>query len=322
MLVLLGLCLAVAAVLHVGADALVTHLSRIGPEAIWLLGPYAAGTSVGAFPWRWLLPKGVSVGVGAVVASRFAASGANALLPFFGLAGEPARLLWLAPGARPAGTAALVIDRVVYNSSSAVFLLFGAIVAARYTSLPSALAATAGLTAVVILALTLFICWGVARFGVGNRLQRALRHLLGKTYAPNEFGSRVDQDIRRVLSEEHAAIGLGFAVHFVGRVLLALEAQVALWVLDAPSTLAMAMVVASVPVATSLVASSIPSQVGVQESAHMLVCGALGLDPAVGVALSVLQRMRQLVFVPFVPLLLGLAPREPAPQGGTPLTES
>ena len=78
---------------------------------LWILLPYAAGTALSAAPWAWLLPPRQRPGWEQTLAGRFAASGANALLPFFGLAGEPCRLLWLEPSARAEGLAAIVTTR-------------------------------------------------------------------------------------------------------------------------------------------------------------------------------------------------------------------
>jgi uncharacterized membrane protein YbhN (UPF0104 family) len=83
--------------------------------------------------------------------------------------------------------------------------------------------------------------------------------------------------------------------------------------LHAPATLVHVLVLSSVPIATSVFASAIPSQIGVQEGAQALVCGALGLDPALGLVLVLLQRARQLAFVPLTLILLGAARSSEAP---------
>jgi hypothetical protein len=305
-LLLVGIALVVLFVHRIGARAIGAELARVGPSAFLIVVPYALGTALGAFPWSWLLPRASRPPAGALIAGRFAASGANALLPFFGLAGEPARLLWLPVDARAAGLAAIVVDRVLYNSGSALVLLSGAAMSLS-TLLPRYLSALAAVTALVILAVTLGALFSVARFGVGKRSQGLLARVLGDAYRDGSFGESVDASLQGLLQKPRRGLARGLALHFVARLLIGLEVYVALWCLGANASVEDALVLATVPIATALFASSIPSQIGVQEGAQAYTCAALGLPPALGVALVLLQRLRQLAFVSATPFLLALA---------------
>jgi hypothetical protein len=305
-LALCGLGLVILFVQRAGVGAVGRQLARLGPAAFWLLVPYALGTCIGALPWSRLLPSAARPPLAAVIASRFAASGANALLPMFGVAGEPSRLLWLRADARARGVAAIVLDRVLYNSASSLLLLLSAIVSLD-TRLPGALRAGFGAIALVTLLVT---CGGallVARLGVGERLSRLLRRLLGNTDGGPRFGRQVDEAVQASLEHDRGALASGLLVHFVGRSALAMETYVALRCLRAPASFADALVLATAPIASSFFASSIPSQLGVQEGVLMFVCDALGLGSALGLTLALLTRVRQLVFLPLTPLLLALA---------------
>ena len=147
----------------------------------------------------------------------------------------------------------------------------------------------------------------MARVGVGERLSRLLHQLLGKAYGEPRFGRQVDQALQRSLSGEPSALISGLLLHFIGRSVLAVETYLALRCLHAPADAADALVLATAPIASGFFASSIPSQLGVQEGVLMFVCDALGLGSALGVTLALLVRLRQLVFVPLTPLLLALA---------------
>src|SRR4051812_27299379 len=92
--VVFGLGFIVAGVKWTGVDAIRAALSRVGLNIAWMFVAYAAGTAVAAIPWRELFPAADRPSWGATLTSRFAASGLNALVPFFGL-GEAARLLWV-----------------------------------------------------------------------------------------------------------------------------------------------------------------------------------------------------------------------------------
>ena len=313
--VVFGLVLIAVFVARIGLDAIAAVLRRLGPESLLILVPYALGTALAALPWAWLLSTQARPRISGVIASRFAASGANALLPLFGFAGEPSRLLWLPSGSNAAGLAAIVVDRLLYNAAGGLLLLVGAAVALT-TRLPALVSAAAALIAVFIVALTFLTFYVVSRWGIGGGVQRILHRVLGISHRDRELGAKVDRAIRALLEQSQPAILAGLVLHLVARVVLSVEVYVALWSLHAPTGIRDAIVLSTVPVATSLVASSIPSQLGVQEGAQALVCGALGFDPALGLVLVLLQRMRQLAFVPLTPLLIAIArargPEQPA----------
>jgi hypothetical protein len=310
-LALCGLGLVTIFVARVGVSAVLRQLAQLGPGATLILVPYALGTSIGALPWARLLPEAERPSLLGTIASRFAASGANALLPVFGLAGEPSRLLWLPSEARARGVAAIVLDRVLYNGASALLLLLSAVVSLT-TRLSGTLRAALALIAAATLLVTFGGAWFVARAGVGERLSRLLRKRLGSAYGEHQFGAEVDAAVQRTLKRERETLASGLLLHFLGRGVQAAETYVVLRSLHTQSTLAEALVLATAPIASAFFASSIPSQLGVQEGVLMFTCQALGLSPALGLTLALLTRLRQLVFVPFTPLLLAFA--KPGPQ--------
>jgi hypothetical protein len=308
---LLGVLLIPAFVARIGVRAIQEELRQLGPEALLVLLPYAAGTALSGLPWAWLLEQRHRPRPSAAIASRFAASGANALLPFFGVAGEPCRLLWLPSTVRAEGLAAVVVDRLLYNSVGGLWLFLGATAAlgTRLSPWASVLAAALG---VAMFGLSLLALRAIARWKLAGGLQRILRRVLGNSYRDPAVAARVDAGIARLLQPPARPLLVrGLLVHGAARVVSSAEVLVALWSLRAPTTLAEGLVLSSVPIAIGVVASSIPSQIGVQEGAQAFTCAALGLDPALGLVLVLLARLRQLVFVP-VTLLLLAAARPPA----------
>lgn len=303
----MGVGLFALALARAGLPQIAAQLARVGPRAAWLLIPYAIGTAIGAFPWASMLAPAARPRVLGVVAGRFVASSANALLPFFGLAGEPARLLWVEPDARAQGLAAIVVDRVLYNASNGLLLLCGAAVAWFATELPAAVSLGAGAAAIATLGVTAVLLWGAVRTGVGERLQKLLRRMLGEAYADADFGRRVDAELLAMLRRGNGRLALGTLTHMLGRSVILCEAYVGLVLLGVPFEAADAVVLAVVPIGLSLLFSSVPSQIGVQEGGQALVAAALGMSPSVGVTLVLLQRFRQLVFAGAAPLFLNVA---------------
>lgn len=302
-LVVLGIVLIWILVARIGVSAIASELSRLGPRSLLMLVPYTLGTALAALPFAWLLRERARLRASATIASRFAASGANALLPFLGFAGEPCRLLWVPSDAHPSGLAAIVVDRLLYNFAGGLVLLAGAGVALT-TRLPLAVTLLAAAIAVFIMLLTVLVTLAALRWGIGEGVHGLIGRLLGSAYGERELGAQVDIAMRALLRKPKGLLARGLGLHVLARAVLGVEVYIALWSLDAPTLVRDAVVLATVPVVTSLVASAIPSQIGVQEGAQALACAALGFDPALGVALVLLQRLRQLAFLPLTPLLI------------------
>lgn len=302
-----GVVLIILFVHRVGSRAVLTQLLRVGPKVLWLLVPYAIGTALAAFPFAWLMPRELRPRARSLIAGRFAASSANALLPFFGIAGEPSRLLWLEPQARPWGVAAMVFDRLLYNCANSLLLLAGAIAALWTAKLPYAFGfAAVGFSALMLL-VTMVGFWLVARFGIGRRLHALLHRMLGAAYAGEHFVDCVDAALLSLVRGKKQPLLATVACHWVARCCIATEVFVGLWVLGVKTSFANGLILAVVPIALSVLFSSIPSQLGVQEGAQVFVASALGLGPTVGLTLALLQRIRQLTFALSFPWLVGAA---------------
>jgi hypothetical protein len=296
-----------------GAGRVATQLEQAGPRALWLLLPYGVGTALGAIPFALLLPRSLRPTPWALVQGRFAASTANALLPFFGVMGEPSRLLWVPREWHARGIAAIAVDRILYNGAGGVLLVAGAIVSGLFTTLPRELVGGALLVGVLTVAVTAGGFFMVARAGVGRRVHALLARAFGERYASQEFGPAVDAALVLLVRGPRAPLLRGTLIHLLSRAILAFEVGVGLLVLGVATTAAQATTLAVVPIALSFVFSSIPSQIGVQEGAQSLVAQAIGIDPTAALAVVLLQRFRQLAFALLLPLVLAGA-RAPVPQ--------
>ncbi len=302
---LLGLALTVYLVRRIGVAPIGRALGRVGPRFLWILAAYGVATAVGAIPWALLLPARARPSWGAVVTSRFAASGLAALLPFFGL-GEAGRLLWMPRPSWSSGTAALVVDRLIYLVAGALFLFAAAGSARSLGSLPPALITGALVVAVAIVAVT----GGVALIAARGQLGRAWNRLLA-TFAPRRIRApgAWEPSLRAMLIGPRRTLLAGLSIHLASRLLFALEIYAGLRLLGLPSGWRQTAIFSAVPIALSVAGTFIPGQLGLQEGVQALVAAALGIGPAAGLTLVLLQRVRQLVFVPLSGLLIARVTR-------------
>ncbi len=216
---LLGLVLTGYLIRRVGAASIGHALERVGARFVWLVAAYAAATAVAAIPWALLLPARARPSWHAVVTSRFAASGLAALLPFFGL-GEAGRLLWMPRVAWSSGTAAIVVDRLIYLVAGALFLFAAAGSARSLGSLPPQLISGAVVVALAILALS----GGIALIAARGQLGRAWNRLLatfapGRSRAPGAW----EPSLRAMLVGPRRTLLAGLTIHLASRLLFALE---------------------------------------------------------------------------------------------------
>ncbi|MFH0900478.1 MAG: lysylphosphatidylglycerol synthase domain-containing protein [Pseudomonadota bacterium] len=302
-----GIALSVMLIRRLGADNLLSQLWNVGTGIIWLMLAYAAGTSVSALPWHWLLPRQARPPLPAVFSSRFAAAGVNAILPFLGIGGEPCRLLWLPPQERRPGLAALVVDRALFSVASGLFLSLGLL--AAWSTAISPIFIWIGLATVLCaFVLAAAIAWAGVRRKVATPISRLLQRLRfrggGET---GTAGEEIDLAMANLFRKSRQTLLAGTAVHIAGRLLLAAEVYAGLRVLHFRPTACTVMVIASVPIALSIAGALVPSQIGLQEGAQFLVFRALGIDPTIGMSLVLLQRIRQVAFVSLAMLLLGSA---------------
>jgi hypothetical protein len=318
----LGLGAVVVGVKWTGVDAIHKALSRVGPNIAWMFAAYAAGTAVGALPWRKLLPDWARPSWGATLTSRFAASGINALLPFFGL-GEASRLLWLPRGERSPGLAALVVDRLLFLAAGMPILVVAALAATRVPAVPHSYLLAVLISASVIFVAVTAVAVAAARGRLVGRLRWALI-LFGVppttgnggrsgdgAQASDDDGDPVDRGLHSLLTGARAPLAGGFALHVCARLLLAAEIYAGLRILGAPVGVLGTLIFIAIPVGLSVIGTFVPGQLGLQEGASALVASALGIGPATGIALVFLQRLRQLVFVPLAGLLIALVPYGP-----------
>ena len=172
--------------------------------------------------------------------------------------------------------------------------------------------AVAAAVAIAILVALVFI---LARDGTAfSRISRAAFRLweaVGGNFRDGrpsaDLAAEIDAHLQTLVRAPRR-LGLLLLIHLVGRGLAALEIYLALRLLQVPVTPAHVLVLAAVPVASALVGAFLPGQIGLQEGVQAAVAAALGLGATAGVMVVLLQRARQLLFLPVTAALLYLGP--------------
>jgi hypothetical protein len=320
-----------------GLALMVLLLRRVGLESIWatlrgvrlgivgVLVAGFAGIAASALPWRLLLPPAVRPSLTAAVVSRTAAAGMNAVLPLLSV-GDVSRLLWLDRRAWPQGVASLVVERLLFAVVSGVAVGVGAGAAAWLPQLPPRLVPAALAVAILVAALPLGALWLTARGAPLAALRRGalrLRSAVARLSPSRSPGSpdlqegQLDEAFRSILNGPRGRLALALVQHLVARAFFTLEIYVALRALGVAIDLPSLLCLAAVPVALSVAAIVIPSQIGVQEGTQAALTAALGLGAELGLAMTLLLRVRQVLTVPIAAICYALPRRG---QGSEPPT--
>lgn len=307
-----------------GALLLAWYARRIGPDAI-LAGLHAVGAGflgvllvsflrfvARAAAWIALIPGHIPLG--RAVAASIGGDAIGAVTPLGMFLGEPAKALYLQRAIGASGTLApLTAENFFYGVSIAVYVLLGSAAMLAAFALPDAIRA-AGMAAFGSMAAGLAIAAWLAwrRPSVMGRLVnasplrgvRAARDLLAFEQATYGSATAADARLGRLAAAETAFHVLSF-----------LEAWFTLWLLTGSSLPLEAFVIDAFGRISNVIFRAVPLRIGVDQAGAGLVAQGIGLDPAVGVALS-LVRTSRLLFWAVAGLGFVVAARTRPPAGG------
>lgn len=234
-------------------------------------------------------------------ALRMVGEAFNNVIPAASMGGEPVKAVLLkrhyAIGYRE-GAASLILARTVNLIALVVFLIIGFALMMGGTVLPKGyqMIAGAGLAGLGVGVGLFFV---VQRYGVTS--------LTGRWISRSRFGKRVsgilhhihDMDERLVAfyrdNRGRFAVALGLA--FANWVLGVVEIYYAMIFLDNPVSWADAWIIEAMAQLVRTGTFFIPASIGAQEGAFLLVCGAITGSPSLGVAVSVVRRLREIIWV-------------------------
>lgn len=232
---------------------------------------------------------------------RMVGSAFNKVTPLASLGGEPVKAAVLKEiygiGYRQ-GTASLVLAKTTQTIALVIFLCAGFALTFATEALPPAhrFAAGVGLvsfsTAVVLFYLT-----------QRHRLFSRFGGLLGRGRLGRRLSAWLDpvRDVEDLLVAFYTRLRPRFALAtglcFVSWMCGVVEVYLALSFLGHPVSFADAFILEAVTVLVVSALFFVPANLGTQEGAIVVICAALTGSPALGLALSVIRRFREIVWV-------------------------
>lgn len=300
-LLLVGLGLFGLILWRVGIGAVLAALRPVGWGVLVLVLAYLPVWLLDTLGWKFAFPPGAPrVPVLRLFRIRLSGEAFNVLTPTLDVGGEAVKAFLLAREGVPTvqALASVVVAKTSLAVAEVLFLLAGLAVAMRLFALPVALQQGMGLTVLLGgVGVGAFIV--LQRRGLFAALAGLSRRLgLARRFWREQAGTvaALDEALRAYYARPgRGALSVGF--HLMGWVAGVAEVALILWFLDLPLSAASALALEAGHQLSRAAGFFIPAKLGAQEGGNLLVFSALGFPAALGVAVSLLRRVRELAWV-------------------------
>jgi uncharacterized protein (TIRG00374 family) len=303
----LALALAAWALSRVPFASVGTALSRLGAGQLAVL-LIANLLIIAAFAARWwviLRALGVKTPFAALTGYRLAGFGVSYFTPGPQVGGEPAQV-WLLSrrhgASTPAAVSSVALDRLVDMVVNFGMLAVGVGLSLNWEIFGRRIGIEAFIAAAALVALPivfLALVWAGRRpmTWLLGRIRAHIPARLGEIDALDRLIEAVrlsEEEAIRFCREHPAALALAFAVSLGGWALILAER----WLMTAFLGVSMtpAELISAVTASRIAFLMPLPGGLGTLEASQVMAFGALGFDPAAGLALSLAIRARDVLF--------------------------
>ena len=301
---LLGAALFAYAVQRAGVDEIIEAIRRVGWGLLVILALAGLRFLIRAQCWRWCLPPGTVFPLARALSAFLAGDAVGNVTPLGLLASEPTKVLLTRHHlATRESVASLAVENLVYAASVLTMVAIGLVVLAANIDL------SAAWRAAILSLLAAVVAGAVITF-------RAMRG----TWDPRR-GARPRWRERLASVRDEAVRFSGghpgrlwrvFALDLVFHMLAVLEVYVTLqWLLDDRSpTLVQAIVFEALNRVITAAFKFVPFRVGIDEASAGALAPVLSVNPAAGVALAVVRKVRNLTWAAVGLMLVAAHPAE------------
>lgn len=321
-----GLGLLTAVLLNTDLSQVGTYLSQVGIGIVLMIAVYKIAFVIDS--WAWLMTLR-SLPMRAIWIFRFwmvrmVGEAVNNATPLAGMGGEPVKVAILNRSygiGYGDGFASIVLSRTTFVIGLVPFLLIGFALLLFEPGLNPAFKWAAGV-GLVGLSAGIGAFFAIQRLRVTSRTggwfagvfaRPGLQKIFDKV---SEFEDRLVDFYRHSPGRFAATVVLCFLNWLLG----AVELWIAFYLLGAPVSFAEAWIIEAIVQLVRVGGFFVPLALGTQEGAFTVSVGALTGNPALGVAVAVLRRIRELVVLSagllMGPLIFGRSAMRPTPKEG------
>jgi putative membrane protein len=296
-LLLAGVVLFVVLVRRLGAAQVWSNLRLVGWGFLLVLVQEAVSYGLNTLAWSYAFPPPrPPIRFGQLLAARLGGEAINNLTPTATIGGEVVRARMLEGLCAPhAAWASVAVAKLSQTAAQMLFVFVGLLVVARDVPLPEGF--RAGLF-IGLAAITGGLLLGIAlqrrgMFGAAAGLAERLG--LHVPQALHEQIAHLDGEIAR-LYQAPGAFAASVACFFGAWCMGPVEVFIIMSCLQLSPTWGLAITVEVLSVAIDALFFFVPAKAGVQEGGKALIFRLLGLDPAKGLVLGIVRRLRELTW--------------------------
>lgn len=295
LLLFIGLGLFTILVGYHGVTDVAAALAVAGWGLIWVALFRLIPMGFNTVAWRILLDEDERPSFKIMLWARWIGESVKGLLPVAQVGGDLVKARLIAQRGLPTAVAgaSVVIEMTVSVVTQIIFTLIGV---GLLFGIGAPKVVTPILISLGVMGLLVAGFYLVQRRGLFGKIVGILNRLAGDHDWQLPVGEAIalDDTIVRMYRNRYALF-LSFFWRLVGWIVGAGEVWLALYFLDAPTTLGTALLLESLGQAVRSAAFLIPGAVGVQEGGYLLLGGLVGLSPEVALALSLTKRVRMLL---------------------------
>ena len=300
---LIGVALLVTVLWHIDSKEVMARVGDVGWGLAVVLALYLAAFSIDSLTWHLTLtsiPMSAK-GLYRTWKVRLVGESFNAVMPAAGMGGEPVKAALLKSHygvGYGEATASIILARTINLIALILFLVIGFAFMLGAPSLPASYKAMAG-AGLVVLGIGTFVAFAVQRLHFTS--------LAGSWLSQWRFVKPVERILHHIF-EMDARLVRFYTAHrqrfawaavwaFLNWVLGAVEIYYALYFLGHPVSFVDAWIIEAVAQLVRTGTFFIPASIGAQEGAFLLVCGAMTGSAALGGAVAVIRRFREIVWI-------------------------
>ncbi len=202
--------------------------------------------------------------------------------------------------------------------SMAVFVLLGVLFTIPNFNLSPELtkAVMSSLAVFVLLCLTLFFVQQKGLFGSVTRLLEKVPFLSSRIKEKIGHFDLVDQGLKGFYRGQKGKFFMAMFVYGCGWMIGAVEIYLILYLLGIPVTWSAALAIEALSIIITAVFFFVPGGLGIQEGGKVFIFQLLGMDPAAGMALGLVRRLRELTWVALGLVIFAYRPMKGKEQPG------
>ncbi len=291
-----GLAVMATLIHRLGAGVLLVHIRLVGWGMLLVVGQEIIAIGANTLGWRAAFPSRTRPRFATLLAARIAGDAVNYVTPTATLGGELVRARLVHDGtARLDVATSIAVAKVGQTIAQLAFIVVGVVVLVLAVPLATPVRLALGGGATLLCAAGVAV-WAAQRRGMFGPLVRLASRLdrRGRLASIAGVVDRLDAEIARVHRAPERPFVVSVAWFFLGWTLGAVEIALMLWLLGVPVTFRAAIAVEALSAAVDALLFFVPGKLGTQEGGKVLIFTTVGLDPALGLAVGVLRRIREL----------------------------